>query len=159
MVSVSGEGGEGEFPTGFVRAVSAGGVVFRQRGPAIEIVLVSRREERLWALPKGTPEPGESLEETALREVCEETGLEVTIAAPLGLVRYSFSSRAGTPVRKVVHYYLMEAVGGSIEHHDEEFDDVAWYDLHEAQRRLTHTNQLHILDEAAELIAAGARAG
>jgi len=140
---------------GVARAVAAGGVVFRRTTyhNAIEVVLVSRRREQLGALPKGTPEPGESIEETALREVREETGLEIMILEPLGEVRYSFTSRTGHRVDKVVHHFLMEPTGGNFDNHDDEFDDVGWYDVHEAQRRLTHRNQLHILDEAIELIA------
>ena len=138
---------------GAQRAVSAGGVVFRRMENAVEVVLVSRRREQLWAFPKGTPDAGESIEQTALREVREETGLETTILEALGQVRYSFTSRTGIHVNKVVHHFLMEPVGGSFENHDTEFDDVDWYDVHEAQRRLTHRNQLHILDRAIELIA------
>jgi 8-oxo-dGTP pyrophosphatase MutT (NUDIX family) len=135
------------------QAISAGGVVYRKVGDSIEIVLVSRRRERLWALPKGTPNAGESTEETALREVREETGLEIEILEALGELRYTFINRAGVRVDKVVHHFLMEPTGGSFDDHDDEFDDVDWYDLHEAQRRLTHRNQIHILDRAAELIA------
>lgn len=140
-------------PNGVEHAVAAGGVVFRIAPSSIEVVLVSRRREQLWALPKGTPDPGETIEETAVREVREETGLETAILELLGEVRYSFTSRAGNRVDKVVHHYLMQPTGGSFDNHDHEFDDVDWYDIHEAQRRLTHRNQLHILDRAAELIA------
>ena len=138
---------------GTEQAVSAGGVVFRRVASTIEVVLVSRQREQLWTLPKGTPDPGESIQETALREVREETGLEIAILEALGEVRYSFTSRAGHRVDKVVHHFLMEPIGGRFEDHDEEFDYVGWYDVHEAQRRLTHRNQLHILDRAVELIA------
>lgn len=133
-------------------AVSAGGVVFRRARHGIEIVLVARPREGLWALPKGTPEPGESITETALREVSEETGLQVEIAEPLGTVRYQFTDRDGQLVDKTVHHYLLEPVGGDLDDHDAEHDLVRWYDIHEAERLLTHRNQLHILDRAAECI-------
>ncbi|MDA0353740.1 MAG: NUDIX hydrolase [Chloroflexi bacterium] len=135
-------------------AVAAGGVVFRIGDAGPEIVLVARRREQLWALPKGTPEPAETIEETALREVREETGLETEIVERLGTVRYSFTSRGGDRVDKTVHHFLLEPTGGSFDAHDDEFDHVDWYDIHEAQRRLTHRNQLHILERAGELIAA-----
>lgn len=138
---------------GAENAVSAGGVVYRYTTNAVEVVLVSRRREQLWALPKGTPDAGESIEETALREVREETGLHVEILEVLGEVRYTFTSRRGVRVDKVVHHFLMEPTGGSFDDHDDEFDHVDWYDIHEAQRRLTHRNQIHILDRAAEVIA------
>lgn len=135
------------------RAVSCGGVVYRFGAEGPEIVLVSRRQPVLYALPKGTPDPGESDEETALREVREETGLEVRLLGPLGDVRYWFTDGDGVRVDKVVHFFLMEATGGDVAAHDHEFDDVGWYHLVEAERLLTHKNQLHILHKAAEVIA------
>jgi 8-oxo-dGTP pyrophosphatase MutT (NUDIX family) len=134
-------------------ATSAGGVVYRRRGErGIEIVLVGRPSEGLWALPKGTPEPGESLEQTALREVSEETGLAVTIIDHLGTVRYQFTDRDGAPVEKTVHHFLMEPVDGRMGMHDGEHEVVQWFNIHEAERLLTHRNQLHILTRAAEAI-------
>lgn len=139
-------------------ATSAGGVVYRQSPSGVEIVLVARPSEMLWALPKGTPEPGETREQTALREVAEETGLEVTLLDALGEVRYQFTDRDGTTVDKTVYYFLMSSTGGHVDAHDHEHELVEWCDIHEAQRLLTHRNQIHILDRAAECIAARARA-
>jgi 8-oxo-dGTP pyrophosphatase MutT (NUDIX family) len=130
-------------------------VVYRLGSEGIEVVLVARHREGLWALPKGTPEPEETLEETAVREVREETGLETAVLEALGTVRYYFLNRDGERVDKTVHHFLLEPTGGSFEQHDREFDHVGWYDVHEAQRRLTHRNQLHILDRAVELITGG----
>ena len=129
--------------------------MYRLGSEGIEVVLVARHREGLWALPKGTPEPEETLEETAVREVREETGLETAVLEPLGTVRYYFLNRDGERVDKTVHHFLLEPTGGSFEQHDHEFDHVGWYDVHEAQRRLTHRNQLHILDRAVELITGG----
>ena len=133
-------------------AVAAGGVIYREGELGTEIVLVARRREQLWALPKGTPERSETIEETALREVLEETGLQTAIIGLLGTVRYSFTSRSGGRVDKTVHHFLLEPTGGSFDDHDDEFDHVDWYNIHEAQRRLTHRNQLHILERAEQLI-------
>ena len=52
-----------------------------------------------------------------------------------------------------MHHFLLEPIGGSFDDHDDEFDHVDWYNIHEAQRRLTHRNQLHILERAEQLIA------
>lgn len=134
-------------------AVSAGGVIFRRGEEGIEIVLVGRRQDGLWALPKGTPEPGESIEETALREAREETGLEVRIVQELGDIAYWFTEHDGTRIHKVVHHFLMEPVGGSLDEHDDEFDVVRWCHLAEAERLLTHQNQRPLLHRAQELIA------
>jgi len=133
-------------------AVSAGGIVFRRAEEGVEIVLVGRNAERLWALPKGTPDPGETLEETALREVREETGLEVRIVDMVGQVEYWYTAPDGDRVQKTVHYYLMEPTGGDTANHDHEFDLVEWRHLTEAERLLTHKNQLPMLHRAWEQI-------
>ena len=113
------------------RATSAGGVVVRSLGNQRQLVLGRRRTERdrvVWSLPKGTPRRDETLDQTAVREVSEETGLHVRIVAPLGEIQYWFVRR-GTRFAKTVHYYLMGAVGGDLEHHDREFDAVEWVDF------------------------------
>ena len=95
-------------------AVSAGGIVIRVVAGRPQIVLGKRRRERdgfVWSLPKGTPEVGETREQTALREVREETGLEVRILSYFDKIEYSFV-RSGERIEKTVHYYLMEATGG-----------------------------------------------
>lgn len=138
-------------------AVAAGGVVYRQRDIGVEIVLVARRRERLWTLPKGTLEKDETVEESALREVLEETGLLTVIVDTLGTVKYSFITSKGERVDKTVHHFLLEPIGGSFDDHDDEFDHVGWYDLHDAQRRLTHRNQLHILERVEQLLLPSCR--
>ena len=59
------------------------------------------------------PDPGETSEQTALREVAEETGLEVRITGPLDSIEYWFV-QSGTRIHKTVHYFLMEPVGGDL---------------------------------------------
>ena len=93
------------------RATSAGGVVHRAVDGHREILLVHRRTPRLWALPKGTPDAGETILETALREVREETGIEVEAEEPLGAITYFFV-RERTRFHKTVHFFLMRPVGG-----------------------------------------------
>ena len=79
----------------------------------------------LWALPKGTPDSGETLEETALRETREETGLQVEIEAPIRSISYFFV-RGSTRFHKTVHFFLMRPIGGALELHDHEFDEARW---------------------------------
>ncbi|MFA7249244.1 MAG: NUDIX hydrolase [Dehalococcoidia bacterium] len=134
------------------RAVSAGGIVFRRADEGIEIVIVGRTAERLWALPKGTPNPGETLEQTALREVREETGLDVRILDTVGQVEYWYTAPDGQRIDKTVHYFLMEPIGGDTADHDHEFDRVEWRHVSEAERLLTHRNQLPMLHRAWEQI-------
>lgn len=137
------------------RATSAGGVVHRTVDGRTQIALVHRRAPALWALPKGTPDSGETIEETALRETREETGLEVQIEAPLRSIRYFFV-RGTTRFHKTVHFFLMRPIGGSLDAHDAEFDEVRWVDLPEALAIMTHATERSVVEEAAALIEARA---
>jgi 8-oxo-dGTP pyrophosphatase MutT (NUDIX family) len=127
--------------------VSAGGVVYRMRDGRMEVVLCGRREPHLWGLPKGTPDRGETLAETALREVREETGLDVEIQAALGTITYWFV-RQGTRCRKTVYHNLMVPVGGALDRHDPEFDVVQWFEAEEACQHLTYGNEVKVLRRA-----------
>jgi len=137
------------------RATSAGGVVHRVIDGRIQVVLAHRRRPPLWALPKGTPDSGETIEETAIRETREETGIEVEIERPLSSITYFFV-RGSTRFHKTVHFFLMRAVGGSTDAHDAEFDEVRWMDLHEALAVMTHATERSVVEEAAAIIASGA---
>ncbi len=132
--------------------VSAGGVVYRPAKGGIEVLICGRRQPPEWGLPKGTPDPGESLEETARREVEEETGVKPKIEAEVGATHYRFI-RGGVRYDKTVHFYLMAPVGGSPELHDEEFDTVQWFPWEEACRKLSHGNEVEIVRWAAATAA------
>ena len=69
-------------------AIAAGGVVLRHRDGAREVVLTGRHADGTWVFPKGTPDKGEEIEDTALREVEEETGLKVRILRDIGTTDY-----------------------------------------------------------------------
>ena len=127
--------------------VSAGGVVYRKgQGGHIEVVLCGRTKAQSWNLPKGTPEPGESIDETALREVREETGLEVRIEQPLGAIEYWFAAPdRSVRYHKRVHFYLMAEHGGTTDDHDPEFDLVRWFPIGEALDVLTYANEAEVL--------------
>jgi ADP-ribose pyrophosphatase YjhB (NUDIX family) len=135
-------------------AVSAGGVVYRRGEHGMEIVLCGRTREGLWALPKGTPEYGEALQDTALREVREETGLGVRIVAELGTIAYEFARPAqGVRFQKTVHHFLMEPDGtGSVDVHDREYDRVEWFAVEEALRIMTHRNEAAVVIRAREAV-------
>jgi 8-oxo-dGTP pyrophosphatase MutT (NUDIX family) len=130
-------------------AVSAGGVVARATpGAGAEVVLCGRRAEKLWALPKGTPDGNEPIEQTALREVREETGLDVEAVEKLGTIDYWFVMR-GYRVHKLVHHWLMRPVGGDVADHDHEYDEVEWVPIEVALERVTYDNERKIVREAA----------
>ena len=143
------------------RATSSGGIVIRHTDSGAEICIGRRNRERdpdTWTLPKGTPSDGETVHQTALREVAEETGLEVELTDNgwAGAIDYFFT-QSGTRIHKTVHFFLMDAVGGSLDEHDREFDEVRWVPIAEARRMLSYPTERQIMDEA--LAAAGLEAG
>jgi 8-oxo-dGTP pyrophosphatase MutT (NUDIX family) len=154
-----------------IRAFSAGGVVFRlisgdsiekndtsnqwrnaqYSNMSVEVVLVGRSHSGMWALPKGTPETGETLEQVAVREVQEETGLEVRLIAYIGNISYSFIHDK-IRFQKQVRHFLFEAIGGDTSLHDAEYDRVEWFTIPEALRRLTYQNEVNILSQAEDIL-------
>src|SRR4029078_12670553 len=129
----------------------------------LSLVVGMRRRGRdgvTWTLPKGTPSRGETTEETALREVREETALQVRITAPLPSIEYTFI-QDGTRIRKTVHYFLMEPTGGDLARHDHEFEAVRWVPFSEAggRRRLQTARRLLATAEARLGGTAGTASG
>ena len=133
------------------RALSAGGIVYRHDKDGVEVVICGRSGDGVWGLPKGTPNEGESLEETATREVSEETGLEVRILDKIGVVEYWFGAD-GVRYHKWVHHYLMECTGGDTSKHDSEYDKVEWRPVRDALRTLTFRNEANMLAKALDMI-------
>ncbi|WP_068402532.1 NUDIX hydrolase [Kribbia dieselivorans] len=139
---------------------SAGGVVVDVHEGQARIAVIARRNRagRLeWCLPKGHIEVGETLPETAAREVAEETGITARVLVELGTIDYWFATH-DRRVHKFVHHYLLEAIGGylTIENDpDQEAVDVAWLPLGEAPRHLTFPNERRIAREAWRRLAGG----
>jgi 8-oxo-dGTP pyrophosphatase MutT (NUDIX family) len=161
-----------------MRAYSAGGVVFRlvpmrsgeennfvqgkdnleRETPhggdgdlSVEVALVGRSQGGIWTLPKGTPKDGETIEQVALREVQEETGLAVRLIAYVGSITYSFV-RHQIRYQKQVRHFLLEAIGGDTTLHDQEYDLVEWFPLSEASRHLSYQNEVNILYQAENVL-------
>ncbi len=126
---------------------SAGGVVYRTADGKVEVVLCGRDKPPLWALPKGTPDQGETIEQTALREVREETGLQVALEEDLGQIEYWFN-KPGARVHKRVRFFLMSPTGGSTDDHDPEFDRVSWFPMEKALEIATYPTETGILKRA-----------
>lgn len=132
-------------------ATSAGGIVIRYVDAIPQFVVGRRKRERdnhTWTLPKGTPIPGETLEETALREVREETGLSVRILAPLDSIEYTFVQRRER-IHKTVHYFIMEPIGGDLSEHDHEFEEVRWISFDDAAGLLSFETERALVGLAA----------
>ena len=132
------------------RAVSAGGVVLAELRPDAPVALVAHRSVRgtlQWTLPKGAQEQRETIEQTALREVREETGLEPELVGPLDTIDYWFVwAPERTRYHKFVHYFLMQAVGGDFSARDQEMEDAAWFEPDQARRRMSFANERRLLD-------------
>jgi 8-oxo-dGTP pyrophosphatase MutT (NUDIX family) len=111
---------------------------------------LSRRGTLIWALPKGKVEPGETLEDAAIREIQEETGITGEILAPLGSVRYWFIS-GGTRIHKTVHHFLLRAVSGALSDADVEVTEVAWVPLCDVTKRLSHADERALMTEVPAL--------
>ncbi|HEX5937935.1 MAG TPA: NUDIX hydrolase [Actinomycetota bacterium] len=136
------------------REISAGGVVYRRSDDGIEIVLASRRTRRgelAWGLAKGGLEGDESLEDAAVREVREETGLLAEIETSLGETRY-FYVWENVRIRKTVHFFLMRHIGGDIDDRDDEMEEIRWFPLERALKRAAYRGERDVLGRAAELL-------
>ncbi len=138
--------------------VSSGGVVFRRDGAHVQVVLISVGTIPRWQLPKGLVDKGESEEETALREVSEETGLTGTIRCPIDTIEYwYYGDEGGRKVRfhKVVHFYLIAFEAGSTDDHDHEVHEARWFPIDEARDLLAFKNEKNVMDKAKVLLAEG----
>jgi len=123
----------------------------RGESDGTEVVLAGR--EGMWVLPKGTPDRDERIEDTAVREVREETGLDVRIVRPLGTIDYWFALPRQR-VHKTVHFFLMQATGGDVARHDHEYDEVRWVPVEEARRMLAFDTYREMLERAVTAEAA-----
>lgn len=132
------------------RELSAGGVVIRDAEDGAEIALISPREG-VYALPKGHPDPGETLEQAATREVREETGLVAEPVEKLGEVRYWYRF-GGERVLKTVTFFLFRYSSGTVDDHDDEVIWAGWMPLEKAPRRLSYEGER---DMAAKALARG----
>lgn len=132
------------------KAVSAGGVVLRECDDRVEVVLVGQTVKGTWGLPKGGPSKGETLEETAVRETTEETGLAVRILAPIDSIDYWFIV-GRKRIHKTVHYFLMKPIGGDISRHDAEYDRVEWVPVDEAYARMSFPNEVDLVRKGYQI--------
>lgn len=128
------------------------------RGRTMVAAIRPQGREKVWALPKGRIDEGESPAETAVREVREETGVEGTLVEKLGDVRYvytaSYEGGYGERVFKVVSFFLLRAGRGRIGEIDEsmrvEVAEARWLPLEEAPRLLTYGGEREMAAKAWE---------
>ncbi len=129
--------------------VAAGAVVVRKGPAGREVLLVHRPKYDDWSFPKGKQDPGEHVTTTAVREVLEETGVEVRLGRPLRPQLYAVSGGRA----KLVHYWVGHVVGDddvSGYEPNAEVDRLGWHPLDEAVQRLTYLDDLHLLEQLRE---------
>jgi 8-oxo-dGTP pyrophosphatase MutT (NUDIX family) len=137
-------------PLDHLLETSYGGVTVRGG----EVLVITPAGKRVTGLPKGGPNGGETPEQTARREVREETGVNVAVREPLGAVEYWYR-RGGKRVFKTVHFFLCDFVSGSTADHDHEVDDARWIPLREALTVLTYPGERALIERALSKLGAG----
>ncbi len=131
--------------------LAAGAVCWRIVGGEVQILLVYRTQHKDTSLPKGKVDPGETLPETAVREIAEETGLVVSLGTPLGVVEYVLPNGRN----KVVYYWAAEvselAIANSTFAANDEIESLHWMPLADARARLSYPHDVDIVERFAEL--------
>jgi 8-oxo-dGTP pyrophosphatase MutT (NUDIX family) len=139
-----------------VEETSAGGLVVDHRdGGAPHAALIGRTDRRgrlLWSLPKGHVEAGETPEDTAVREVAEETGITGRVVAPLGTIDFWFVAD-GRRIHKTVHHFLLLAQAGELSDEDVEVEKVEWVPLDELVQRLAYADERRLIEQVPRLLS------
>jgi 8-oxo-dGTP diphosphatase len=119
---------------------AGGGLVWRAGPRGAELAVIHRGRHGDWTLPKGKREPGETLEQTAVREVAEETGCRAVLGPKAGVVRYAVDGRP-----KEVHFWHMRVERAGALSDPAEVAEVRWLAPEAALRRLTHAGEVELL--------------
>jgi len=134
---------------------AAGGVVWRLVDGKLTVLLIHRTAYRDLTLPKGKVEPGETLAETAAREIFEETGIRVSLGVPVGISRYSMPNKR----QKIVHYWSAEATDAAIRASaflpNREIAALEWVTPKKALKRLSYPVDVEILENFLQFVDDG----
>lgn len=138
-----------------VEETSAGGLLIDfDRNPLSTVIIgrYDRRGRMVWSLPKGHIEPGETREQTAKREIQEETGIEGEVLAELGSIDFTFIAD-GKRIHKTVHHFILRRTGGQVSTADVEVADVAWVALHDVADRLSYADERRLMAKVPKILA------
>jgi 8-oxo-dGTP pyrophosphatase MutT (NUDIX family) len=132
--------------------VAGGGVVFRKSKDLTEVLMIHRRG--VWDLPKGKLDPGETAEQGALREVCEETGCgDLSIRFPLGVTEHIYVEN-GTKIRKKTWWFAMESGRPELKpQKSEQIDELEWVDISKARDKAHFENLRNVLSRFADEVS------
>lgn len=137
---------------------SAGGVAFRKEANGYAAALIATRAGTRWQLPKGTREPGETPEQTAIREVKEEVGLQTKVVTFLLPVEYWYWDTYHRTVPELVHkrvdFFLLRVTGGELTDACYEVDATGWFPLAQALDLLSFKGEQDVMRAAIALLAA-----
>lgn len=128
---------------------SCGAVVFRNENDNTKFLLIRNRRSAHWGFPKGHIEPGETQEETAIREVLEETGLSIEILP--GFVKKSDYTIQGR-IEKSVSIFLAKTIETSYTLQEEEIEECGWFSYDDALATLNYENDKVILKDAYKFL-------
>ena len=128
---------------------SCGGIIFYKTRQNVRILLVKNSNGRYWSFPKGHIEDGETEQETAIREIKEETGLDVTL---VNNFREISEYCPFGKIRKRVVFFLARAFTDNVRIQEEEIDSFIWVDLQQARKLCSYDNDLRIIDKAETTI-------
>ncbi|MSV43289.1 MAG: NUDIX domain-containing protein [Actinobacteria bacterium] len=140
---------------GRVEETSAGGLILDLRGPVPRAALIARLDRRgrlMWSLPKGHVEAGETIEQAAVREVEEETGIAGSVIAPLGTIDFWFVAEHRR-VHKTVHHFLLEALSEDLSDADAEVVEVGWVPLDAVADTLAYADERRLIGLVEGLLA------
>jgi 8-oxo-dGTP pyrophosphatase MutT (NUDIX family) len=143
--------------------ISAGGAVYKIEDGVRRYALLRSHHDvvdgsagQRWNLPKGTMHSDETLEQCALREIREETGLDVELQTYIGAAHKVFTLDNGWNLDRTVHYFVAQMVGGNTADMDDEHEELVWFTADEARRNLA-TNDIkredRFVDRAEQYLA------
>lgn len=124
---------------------SCGGLIFHKARHGTKVLLVKNNNGRYWSFPKGHIEKGETEKQTAIREIKEETGLDVQIID--GFREVSDYCPFGK-IRKRVVFFLAQTFSDNVKIQESEIDSFIWVDLQQAKRKCSYDNDLRVIDKA-----------